>query len=290
MQASKKAGRKRKKLAQRNLMLGLLPPQEREALEKSMRVMDESLVRIWRQIRLFRRLRVILEYEAPWRAQLGQVLGQAIVHQVERDVFSKESSTSTSLKPGHRSSHERPILDFGITIVKPTSDERSFYDIYTSENMVLNTDENAAIVSRGAGAAIDPTKALMDALQGFVQAICIARRVGHWHQVLSGCQKFHNTCKQLMGSRLLQTHFWKGALWRGYFTACACLIDMLESVKVVGELPTLEAMLSSKTFGIYEATVEAESSASFIITENAHVVAHWTDRYREEQTQSIDID
>jgi tetratricopeptide (TPR) repeat protein len=287
----KKIGKTRKKLAQRNILLGSLSPEEREALEKASRTLDSVLGRVWRQLRLSRRLRVILEYEAPWRSQLAQIQGQALLSQIERDAFSKNVTNSAKILQS--TNHRRGILDIGLSPIQPMKDERFFLHIFSAEILNIVVEDSQAQppptqTKTTLNTLADPAKTIPEALQSLVQSITIARRVGQWQRVISGCQRLLAGCNQLIQSQLLQTDFWKGALWRAFLVAGEALMDMLETVSITQENPTLDPLLVRKSPVGYVNTNPTPLMSIMELHTNNHM-ASWTDQYNDSQSEIINL-
>ncbi|KAI8853943.1 hypothetical protein BC829DRAFT_260672 [Chytridium lagenaria] len=206
-------GKKRRRLAQKNILLGHLTVQERDAIEKAVRSLDSELGSIWKQKRHFRRMRVIAAFEAPWRSQLALLHGQALLSIFEKELFSK-----------------------GLVATGQNQNFASFPSrVMFAPSKVLEIKEKSSGTTTFSA---EWNKNISEMLQSFVQSVNIAARVGSWSQVLGGCQMLWSTIQYLSRYGLLNSEFWQVALWRAFFLTSDKLMDMIENIRITKEIQT----------------------------------------------------
>ncbi|KAJ3328133.1 hypothetical protein HDU76_010540 [Blyttiomyces sp. JEL0837] len=218
---AKRIGRKRKKMAQRNILLAGLSPQDRENLERSIRCLDSTLAYIWRRIRHGRRLRCILDYEASWRSQLAYLFARTMLARFEKDNMTRYSGTVH-----HQSTPLRFILKNGFGILAPPPaiiDSVEYERIFPK----YNCDDNS--ISK---TTPESQRTVSDIIQSFVQSICLANRAGKWHQLMIGCRTFFNSLHYFSSNGFFASEFWARSLWRAFYITGDCLMDMLSTIEI----------------------------------------------------------
>ncbi|KAJ3217009.1 hypothetical protein HDU67_008654 [Dinochytrium kinnereticum] len=217
---AKVIGKKRRRMAQRNIILGHLPQQERDNIEKAVRVLDIVLGSLWKQKRHLRRLRVIAAFEAPWRSQLAIVQGQSLLSIYEKELFTKGvvaagQNQSFAALPGR-------IM---------------FSNLRTTHRGLASLTFSA-----------EWNRSISEILQSYVQAVNIAARVGSWSQVLAGCQNLWKTTQYLARFGLLHSEFWQASLWRAFFLTGDKLMDMFENIRITQEDTSANRLAHGVTF------------------------------------------
>jgi hypothetical protein len=220
--AAKRIGNKRKKMAQRNMLLSSLNAQEREKKEKAVFCLENEFARIWRQKRHNKRMRAILDYESIFRARLIHVFGLALLVNFEKDLVAKAPNVfrrGASISDFSKIIPTRNALSYAEnTLIPATIPFQRSFDI----NLQLPSNFD--------------TRAIPDILQYFVQSIVLASRAGRWTDVYCFSQKLWNTTQFLTQSGIMATDAgWKQEFWRAYYIVGECLLDLVDNVHIVKE-------------------------------------------------------
>ncbi|KAJ3104398.1 hypothetical protein HDU97_009277 [Phlyctochytrium planicorne] len=216
---AKVIGKKRRRMAQKNILLGHLSQTERDGIEKASKILDADLGSMWKQKRHLRRLRVITAYEAQWRSQLALMQGQAMLSLFEKELFAKGAVAGAQ-------NHNFAALPCKLLFTLPKGGEPKEKQSFSAEWI----------------------RSVSEILQSFVQAVNIAARFGIWSQVLDGCQQLWSTVQYLSRYGLLQNEFWQSSLWRAFFLTGDKLMDMIENIRITLEDPSTNRLAHGVSF------------------------------------------
>ncbi|KNC96906.1 uncharacterized protein SPPG_07732 [Spizellomyces punctatus DAOM BR117] len=218
---------RRKRGAARQTYFAGLPPAELERKDRAARILDLVLSSLWRRRRFARRLRIILEYEAPWSSRLALVHGLAVFEQLQRDAQGRDfgGAVDVTLREALELRNCGRVLLNELRVPSNASEARG----RTSTNARVSATEEIATKS----AHSDLTRMITDALQSIVQSIVIATRVGQWLQVLESCRHLWSVQRYLLQRNIVTgTEFHRNSLWRAWWIAGTCLLDLLQGVKI----------------------------------------------------------
>ena len=219
--AAKRIGNKRKKMAQRNMLLSSLTSQEREKTERAVFCLENEFSRIWRQKRHNKRMRAILDYESIYRARLVNVHGLALLAVFEKDLVAKVPSIFW------RGASVSDFLKTASSRNSSTFAENSFIPSTVPLNSFENIDNCLSNID---------TKAVPDILQFFVQSIVLASRAGHWSEMFRFSQTLWSTTQFLIRNGIMAIDSdWKKELWRAYSIVGDCLLDLVDNVNAIKE-------------------------------------------------------
>ncbi|KAI8621446.1 hypothetical protein BC830DRAFT_1224679 [Chytriomyces sp. MP71] len=279
-------GRKRKKMAQKNMILSGLSQAEKEKLEKAVRCLDLVLGTYWKQKRYSQRLRTIVATEASWRSQIAKLLSSCLLKKLDQDIGNQEISTLLQ-------------QDTIWSALELTTD-RPLNPMYEPSPMVYVLPLCVEFQSR-AGPPIEGNKksepelnkAVSDILQGIVQSIVLASRVKNWLLVLTGCQSLWNTTHAFLRSGYITSGFLRTMLWKPLFIASEYLMELLESTRILVDTNVLERSLSSRVPNFVSPEDELHSKhMSFTCHQDLVEKDYkccWVNSYNQLTTMKIDL-
>ncbi|KAJ3240711.1 hypothetical protein HDU81_002902 [Chytriomyces hyalinus] len=233
-------GRKRKRLAQKTMILAGLQQSEKDKLEKAVHCLDGVLGKMWKRKRALRRLRTIAIAEATFRAAIARIHGALLLKKLGTDFCGKDVF---------------PLFDTTNTRVPSKSFGRKphcvlFDQSPTSESCVLphdlrwkNPHPDLAVARK---VDIDLNKAVGDTFQSFVQSIVLSGRAKDWRSVLNSSKQLWNISLALVQSGLMTADFQRDLLWKPHFVVGETLMELLESTVIQVETEALHAELSGR--------------------------------------------
>ncbi|KAJ3023381.1 UNVERIFIED_CONTAM: hypothetical protein HDU68_008632 [Siphonaria sp. JEL0065] len=225
-------GRKRKKLAQRNILLAGLGQLEKDRLEKSVKCLDAIFGRFWKQKRLAKRLRIVIKFESRWKSELAFILAVSNFKKLDNELCGRNL----------------------VSLLQNQSTRVDFNKLYTGFGHTYENNPLTKLLYPEVSTQCTPTpivepettKLVSDILQSFVQSIVLAARVKLWGKVVDGCRAMWNATQSLVKSGYISQEFRETFLWKPFFIAGDYLLDMLESTKIVVDVSVMEEPLSGR--------------------------------------------
>ncbi|KAI8919442.1 hypothetical protein DFJ77DRAFT_529484 [Powellomyces hirtus] len=217
--------RKRQRVVFRQSFLANIPAADRDKVEAAVRVLDQSLAALWHKRRYCRRLRLVVEYEAPSRARLLLVHGLASLAHLERDATGRDFGASEAVARGEPEAYElrtcgRMILE-DFTLPKHMSEGATPPTPHTHGTHATEVANHEAF------------RFVMDSFQAVVQSVVIAARVGDWMQVVDSVKHLWKLQRRLMRRNIIiGADFRRNNLWRAWWVVGLCILDFLQSVNV----------------------------------------------------------
>ncbi|KAI9324120.1 hypothetical protein DFJ73DRAFT_802668 [Zopfochytrium polystomum] len=216
--------KKRRKMAQRNMLLGALQAQDKERIEKAAGTLDNVLATCWKRRRHNQRLRAILEFEAPHRARICGILSAALFATLEREASNKYGSAVfyRGVPPSGylKTSTAREPQTFCETF-KSVSPFSSFYP-----RLDINAEGSVLLSAADA-------KLLEECVQSSLQSIVLSARVEKWQDVLRYSAQFWSVATYAIQNSLIPSLPAQGELWRAFFVVAQTLMVLVQSCNVV---------------------------------------------------------
>ncbi|KAI8916280.1 hypothetical protein EDD86DRAFT_273112, partial [Gorgonomyces haynaldii] len=178
---------------------------EHEKFDQAVKVLHSTMIGMWRQSRYRRRMRSMLQLEAPHRVNILVKKGLALQYQIQKDL-KQEGQESEPFDTEWL--HLRNSGDIFI----------DFYNWNRAETPVKDQEHHSDAA---------------EMLQCFVQATVIASRAKNTLGVFTGAIELWKAVKMLLHHKKLSTLFWKKTLWRGLFIAAGNLLGVLEKSHLV---------------------------------------------------------
>ncbi|KAI9096602.1 hypothetical protein DFS34DRAFT_623406 [Phlyctochytrium arcticum] len=296
---------RRKRAAARQAYFANLTPQDRENKERAIRVLDTVLSAFWKRRRYARRLRIVLDFEAPARARLALAHGLAVFEQLQKEVSGRDMGTSIDQTL-------RDQLEFRASGKIILNEFRT--DPPRRVTVTTNTGSTALAVGTAnaddlspRGVTPDITRMILDMSQYMVQSITLAVRIKAWSQVLESCQHLWTAHRFLLSRNVLNgTEFRRQTLWRAWWIAATCLLDLLDGVSVRSAddeenhahfgIPSRPS--TGQTFGYPSRPATASKDAfhhqrlplkSLSDLYTQQFIAGWLDRFGEIQVTPLDL-
>ncbi|KAI8826029.1 uncharacterized protein EV422DRAFT_575872 [Fimicolochytrium jonesii] len=207
--------RKRQRNAQRQAYLAGIPAADRDNVERAARILDKSLSAFWHYRRYTRRLRLIINYEAPARSRLALIHGLACLAHFSRDTVGKDFGPEAHVRD------------------EPFELRKCGRILLTDLKIAHAKASKQAGTTDAASISNDNFRFIMDAYQGIVQSVVIGSRVGEWHQVLDSCKHLWNMQQRLLRRGVLTgADFRTNHMWRAWWIIGLCLLDFLQDVRI----------------------------------------------------------
>ncbi|KAI9350242.1 hypothetical protein BDR26DRAFT_580606 [Obelidium mucronatum] len=272
-------GRKRKRMAQRNILLAGLGQVEKDRLEKSVKCLDSLFGRFWKQKRLARRLRLIIKQESRWKSELVYTLALSHLKKIDMDLCGQNNIVHQSY-----TSHEHFIdLQIGLNYQYRGNPITNVH--YPEE---LSDSSNPFPISD-----MDVSKLVPEVLQCLVQSVVLAARVKVWKKVSDGCKAIWNVTQILLQRNYLSQEFIRTFLWKPFFVAGDYLLDMLANTKISIDTIRIEDPLAGRCLPhVFEETTGKVGIIPAVTYEELitqDYVSSWTNAYGESEKCSINL-
>ncbi|KAJ1554769.1 hypothetical protein HK405_004107, partial [Cladochytrium tenue] len=230
-------GRKRKKLAQKNMMLATLSAHEKDKYGRAVAVLEHCLGGIWQKRRFKMRLKSILAHEAVFHARIANALAMGLFATLERD-------------PGfHKAGTPPPFLAPPLSITMLYNDygyAKACYNLPQSITALLSDPILPASSSTEAPRPF-VYNTLGDAIHYFVQGVVLAARVQSWEDVVSICKNLWRALESAVKNGCIQTAPWQPFLFWPLYLVSSALVDMLGSCRITNEHSAVVDIFDGKT-------------------------------------------
>ncbi|KAJ3271901.1 hypothetical protein HDV01_006115 [Terramyces sp. JEL0728] len=252
---------KRKRATHRHAYFSGMSTAERDRIDQAVKVLDTKLYYLWHRRCYARRLRLILDYENPWRSSLLYFRARALFIQ-----FRKDSKL-----------YQYNLNDFKENALTEWVEFRSSGSFMIKQ---LNKKENN----------LDPSSfqhtQTVDMIQAFTQSIVIASRSYDPLKILKYSKSLWVAMKFMFYTGKLDIPFWKQTLWRGLFTVGNVIVDTLKSLQI-SKVPQGNAFLQNSTpIGAKKGVIPVKAYFEVI---HDQFIGSWTDRQQFNQHQIIDL-
>ncbi|KAJ3266395.1 hypothetical protein HDU77_001006 [Chytriomyces hyalinus] len=276
-------GRKRKRLAQKTMILAGLQQSEKDKLEKAVHCLDGVLGKMWKRKRALRRLRTITIAEASYRAAIARIHGTLLLKKLGtdfcgKDVFPLFDTTNTRV----------PSKSFGRKPLCVLFDQSPMAKSYVLPRDLSWKNPHADLtVARKT--EIDLNKAVGDIFQSFVQSIVHSGRAKDWRSVLNTSKQLWNISLALIQSGLVTADFQRDLLWKPHFIVGETLMELLESTVIQVEYETLHAELSGRRVIDKSHDSEPKEFQTYQDLVDKNFNCSWVNIGAEKETMKIDL-
>ncbi|KAJ3311993.1 hypothetical protein HDV04_003489 [Boothiomyces sp. JEL0838] len=252
---------KRKRATHRHAYFNGMSNTERDRVDQAIKVLDTKLYYLWHRRCYARRLRLILDYENPWRSSLLYFRAKALFIQHRKD--SK-------------------LFQFNLNDFKENSLVEWLEFRSSASFMIkqLNKKESS----------IDPNGSqhtqAVDMIQSFTQSIVIASRSFDPLKIIKYSKSLWVSLRFMFYNGRLDLPFWKQTLWRGLITVGNAILDTLKAIQI-SKVPKGNTFSQSHTYPSSKKGV-IPVQTYFEITHD-QFIGSWTDRQQFNQHQIFDL-